>query len=93
MYMERVIYPARHIEVQILADQHGHVVHLGERDCSLQRNNQKVLEESPSIAIGKRFAIALVLLLFGQLNQLDMRMLERLNSCMMKARVSSTLWK
>ena len=53
MYMERVIYPARHIEVQILADQHGHVVHLGERDCSLQRNNQKVLEEAPSIAIGQ----------------------------------------
>ena len=53
MYMERVIYPARHIEVQILADQHGHVVHLGERDCSLQRNNQKVLEEAPSVAIGK----------------------------------------
>lgn len=53
MYLERVIYPARHIEVQILADQFGHVVHLGERDCSLQRNNQKVLEESPSVAIGK----------------------------------------
>lgn len=53
MYLERVIYPARHIEVQILADQMGHVIHLGERDCSLQRNNQKVLEESPSIAIGK----------------------------------------
>ena len=53
MYMERVIYPARHIEVQILADQQGHVVHLGERDCSLQRNNQKVLEESPSVAIGR----------------------------------------
>ena len=53
MYMERVIYPARHIEVQILADQHGHVVHLGERDCSLQRNNPKVLEEAPSVAIGK----------------------------------------
>ena len=53
MYMERVIYPARHIEVQILADQQGQVVHLGERDCSLQRNNQKVLEESPSVAIGK----------------------------------------
>lgn len=53
MYMERVVYPARHIEVQILADQFGHVIHLGERDCSLQRNNQKVLEEAPSIAIGK----------------------------------------
>ncbi|MGT2667684.1 acetyl-CoA carboxylase biotin carboxylase subunit [Streptococcus rifensis] len=53
MYIERVIYPARHIEVQILADQHDNVIHLGERDCSLQRNNQKVLEESPSIAIGK----------------------------------------
>ena len=53
MYMERVVYPARHIEVQILAVQHGHVIHLGERDCSLQRNNQKVLEEAPSIAIGQ----------------------------------------
>ncbi|HFI0586151.1 TPA: acetyl-CoA carboxylase biotin carboxylase subunit [Streptococcus suis] len=53
MYMERVVYPARHIEVQILADQHGHIIHLGERDCSLQRNNQKVLEEAPSIAIGQ----------------------------------------
>lgn len=53
MYMERVVYPARHIEVQILADQRGHVIHLGERDCSLQRNNQKVLEEAPSIAIGQ----------------------------------------
>lgn len=53
MYMEKVIYPARHIEVQILADGFGNVIHLGERDCSLQRNNQKVLEESPCIAIGK----------------------------------------
>ncbi len=53
MYLERVIYPARHIEVQILADQGGQVIHLGERDCSLQRNNQKVLEESPSIGIGQ----------------------------------------
>jgi len=51
MYLEKVIYPARHIEVQILADRSGNVVHLGERDCSLQRNNQKVLEESPSSAI------------------------------------------
>ncbi|EMB64864.1 acetyl-CoA carboxylase biotin carboxylase subunit [Streptococcus mutans] len=53
MYLEKVIYPARHIEVQILGDSFGNIIHLGERDCSLQRNNQKVLEESPSIAIGK----------------------------------------
>ncbi|MDR0846376.1 MAG: acetyl-CoA carboxylase biotin carboxylase subunit [Lactobacillales bacterium] len=51
MYVEKVVYPARHIEVQILADNHGNVVHLNERDCSLQRNNQKVLEEAPSIAV------------------------------------------
>ena len=53
MFIERMIFPARHIEVQILGDQHGHVIHLGERDCSLQRNNQKVLEESPSVAVGQ----------------------------------------
>lgn len=51
MYIEKIIYPARHIEVQILGDNYGNVIHLGERDCSLQRNNQKVLEESPSVAI------------------------------------------
>lgn len=53
MYLEKIIYPARHIEVQILGDQYGNVLHFGERDCSLQRNNQKVLEESPSVVISK----------------------------------------
>lgn len=59
MYIEKIIYPARHIEVQILGDNFGNVIHLGERDCSLQRNNQKVLEEAPSVAIdrAKRQAI------------------------------------
>src|SRR5699024_2299704 len=51
MYIEKIIYPARHIEVQILDDNFGSVIHLGERDCSLQRNNQKVMEESPSVLI------------------------------------------
>ncbi len=53
MYLEKIIYPARHIEVQILGDHFGNVIHLGERDCSLQRNNQKVLEESPSVVISQ----------------------------------------
>mgnify|MGYP001129556972 CR=1 FL=1 len=48
MYMEKVIEHARHIEVQVLGDHFGNVIHLGERDCSLQRKNQKVLEEAPS---------------------------------------------
>lgn len=59
MYLEKIIYPARHIEVQILGDQYGNVLHFGERDCSLQRNNQKVLEESPSVVISKEKRAAL----------------------------------
>ena len=53
LYMEKFIVNPRHVEIQILADEHGNVIHLGERDCSIQRRNQKVLEETPSTVLNE----------------------------------------
>ena len=54
IYIEKFIKNPRHVEIQILADEHGNIVHLGERDCTIQRNHQKIIEETPSTEIDEK---------------------------------------
>lgn len=54
IYIEKFIENPRHVEIQIVADEHGNIIHLGERDCTIQRNHQKIIEETPSTAIDEK---------------------------------------
>lgn len=60
VYLEKYVFPARHVEMQILADEYGNVVCIGERDCSVQRRHQKLIEESPSPAVSEAQRNALI---------------------------------
>jgi len=72
-YIEKYVEKPRHIEIQILADKYGHVLHLGERDCSIQRRHQKLLEESPSPAVDSKTR--------KRLGELVLRGMKSINYC------------
>ncbi len=92
MYLERYVEHPRHVEVQILGDKFGHVVSLGERDCSIQRRHQKMIEESPCMALDEKLRKKWALWQWLRQRPWDMKMREPLSFFWMAAE-SFILWR
>ena len=92
MYLEKFIEDPRHIEIQIIGDSYGKACHLSERDCSIQRRHQKLIEETPSPFMTKPLRKSMVKLLLKLLNLLNTREQEQLNFWLTNTRIS-TLWR
>ena len=92
MYIEHFVVNPRHIEFQILADNQGNVIHLGERDCSIQRNHQKMIEESPSAAVSPELREKMGHAAVTAEKRPAMSMREPLNFCWSRME-NSGLWK
>ena len=77
IFIERYVASSRHIEIQILGDSHGNIVHLGERECSIQRRHQKIIEESPSPRVDEEMRIAMGMQLLNWQRNLNMNLQEQ----------------